>query len=428
MEKRSYAERLKNLGTETAFEVTNEAGRLKAKGYDIIELHIGEPDFNTPEYIIQAAEKALRDGFTHYTPSSGLPQFKKSIARYFAETRGISPPSTQGIVIAPGAKPFIGFALTTLVNPGDEVIYPNPGFPIYESQIGFWGARPIPLPLREDRQFRFDRADLERLVSPKTKMIYINSPHNPTGSVLTMDDLEFIADLARKHDCWVFSDEVYSQLVYDGEFHSIVQVPGMADRTIVVDGMSKTFAMTGWRVGFAMMPDKLAQFIENQVINTVSCTAAFSQIASAQALEAYLDGHIPEVAEMIAEFKARRDLAVELVNRDIEGFSCLVPPGAFYDWVNCTGVCRDKGFSNSKQLQQYLLWEGHPGRKLVSLTSRLDFGAKLAEETQEYLRISNANSQDNIREGIKRIRDMLNDNESLEKFLKEKSRLSSTVS
>lgn len=421
MEKSMYAERLKNLGTETAFLVTNEAGRLKGKGYNIIELHIGEPDFGTPEYIIRAAKKALDDGYTHYTPSGGLPQFKKSIARYFSETRQIPSPPLQNIIVAPGAKPFIGYTIATLVNPGEEVVYPNPGFPIYESQIGYWGAKLAPLPLTENKQFRFEHSDLEKLVSNKTKIIYINSPHNPTGSVLTEDDLEFIADLAKKYDCWVFSDEVYSQLVYDGEFNSIISIPGMEERTILVDGMSKTFAMTGWRVGFALVPGKLAKLMEKQIINTVSCTAAFTQIASAQGLEAYLDGNLPEVGAMVSEFKTRRDLAVDLINREIEGFSCLVPPGAFYDWVNCTRACREKGFRDSKQLQEYLLWEGHPGRKLVSLTSKTDFGVKLEGETQEYLRVSNANSQDNIREGIRRIRDMLSDGESTEKFLRERA-------
>lgn len=378
------AERTKRLGTETAFEVLAKARALEAQGKHIIHLEIGEPDFDTPANIKQAAVKALHDGYTHYGPAPGLPQLRKAIAEDVSQSRGIAVDPDQ-VVVTPGAKPIMFFVILACVNEGEEVIYPNPGFPIYESVIEFINARAIPLVLREEKGFGFDIEDLEKLITPKTRMLILNTPHNPTGGVLTEDDLRRIADLAIKHDLIVLSDEIYSRTVYDGFRHvSIAQFPGMQERTIILDGFSKTYAMTGWRLGYGVMPRHLAEIVTKLQINSTSCTASFSQIAGIEALK----GPQTDVEKMREEFRRRRDAIVDGLNR-ITGFRCYKPLGAFYVFPNITGTGKD-----SRTLAEYLLNEA--GVACLSGTAFGKFG-------EGYLRFSYANSLENINEALLRI-------------------------
>jgi len=387
------ANRMNRLGTETAFEVLAEVNKLKAQGKDIISFAIGEPDFDTPSNIIEAGAKALHKGFTHYGPSAGLMPFRESIARYLSRTRGIEV-NAEEIVVTPGAKPIIFYSIFACINEGDEVIYPNPGFPIYESVINFVGAKAVPLPLLEEKDFRFDIDMLKDKVTEKTKMIIINSPQNPTGGVLTQADLKAIADVAIQNDIWVFSDEIYCNMVYDGKFQSIVSLPGMKERTILLDGFSKTYAMTGWRLGFGVMNTELAAHFTRLETNSVSCTASFTQMAGIEALE----GPQEESKAMIKEFHARRDIIVEALN-DVNGISCKNPGGAFYVFPNVTKACHNLNLKDSKELQQYLLYEAG-----VAVLARTCFGKKNQEEDQEYIRLSYATSRENITEGVKRIK------------------------
>lgn len=387
------ANRMNRLGTETAFEVLAEVNKLKAQGKDIISFAIGEPDFDTPSNIIEAGSKALHEGYTHYGPSAGIMPFRESIARYVSRTRGIEV-SPDEVVVTPGAKPIIFFSILACVNEGDEVIYPNPGFPIYESVIDFVGAKSVPLPLLEEKDFRFDVDMLKDKVTEKTKLIIINSPQNPTGGILTQSDLQAIADLAIEKNIWVFSDEIYCNMVYDGEFQSIVSIPGIKERTILLDGFSKTYAMTGWRLGFGVMNTDLAAHFTRLETNSVSCTATFTQMAGIEALEGPQD----ESLNMIKEFHARRDIIVKELN-DIDGISCKNPGGAFYVFPNVTMACRNLNLKDSKELQQYLLYEAG-----VAVLARTCFGKKNQEENQEYIRLSYATSRDNIMEGMKRIK------------------------
>ncbi|GAB4115428.1 MAG: pyridoxal phosphate-dependent aminotransferase [Candidatus Caldatribacteriota bacterium] len=387
------ANRMNLLGTETAFEVLAEVNRLKAEGKDIISFAIGEPDFDTPSNIIDSGIKALKEGYTHYGPSAGLMPFRESIARYISRTRGIEV-NPEEVVVTPGAKPIIFFSILACINEGDEVIYPNPGFPIYESVINFVGAKAMPLPLLEEKNFRFEIDMLKSKISDRTRMIIINSPQNPTGGILTEEDLREIAELAIKHDLWVFSDEIYCNMVYDGEFKSIISLPGMKERTILLDGFSKTYAMTGWRLGFGAMNVNLATQFTRLETNSVSCTAAFTQIAGIEALE----GSQEKSQEMIREFKMRRNIIVEALN-DIEGITCKKPGGAFYVFPNVTEVCHKLNLKNSKELQQYLLYKAG-----VAVLARTCFGKKNRQENQEYIRLSYATSRENIIEGIKRIK------------------------
>jgi len=386
--------RMKRLGTETAFEVLAEVNKLKAKGKDIISFAIGEPDFDTPLNIIEAGSKALHEGYTHYGPSAGLMPFRESIARYISRTRGIEV-NPEEVVVTPGAKPIIFFSILSCINEGDEVIYPNPGFPIYESVINFIGAKAVPLPLLEEKDFRFDIDMLKDKITDKTKLIIINSPQNPTGGILTQSDLKAIADLAIENDIWVFSDEIYCNMVYDGEFQSIISIPGMKERTILLDGFSKTYAMTGWRLGFGVMNTELAAQFTRLATNSVSCTASFTQMAGIEALE----GPQEESSKMIQEFHSRRDIIVEALN-NINGISCKNPGGAFYVFPNVTGACRNLNLKNSRELQQYLLYEAG-----VAVLARTCFGSKNQEENQEYIRLSYATSRENILEGVKRIKE-----------------------
>ena len=274
---------MESLGTETAFEVLAEVRALEAQGRDIISFAIGEPDFSTPEHIKQAAIAAIERNETHYSPSAGIMPLRQTIAEYISRTRGISA-KPENVVVTPGAKPIIFYTILACVNPGDEVIYPNPGFPIYESVINFVGAKAIPAPLLESRQFRFDLDDLRAKITDRTKLIILNSPHNPTGGMLSKEDLEVVAEIARERDIWVLSDEVYSRMVFDGEFRSIASLPGMQDRTVILDGFSKTYAMTGWRLGYGVMPESLAVDVARLVTNVESCTATFTQYAGIEAL------------------------------------------------------------------------------------------------------------------------------------------------
>ncbi len=378
------ASRIKTLGTETAFEVLVKARGLEAQGKKIIHLEVGEPDFETPARIRNAAKAALDAGYTHYTPAPGLLHPRKAIAEYMTRTRGV-PFTANQVVITPGGKPIMFFSVLACVDRGDEVIYPNPGFPIYESIINFVGAKPVPLHLREEEEFRFQIDDLRQLITPKTRMLILNSPHNPTGGVLTPADLERIATLAVEHDLIVLSDEIYSRILYDGAEHAtIARYPGMAERTIILDGFSKAYAMTGWRLGFGVMPEELVPVISTLQINCNSCTSSFSQMAGIEALAGPQD----DVTGMVAEFHRRRDAIVDGFNR-IKGFRCRKPHGAFYVFPNITGTGK-----SSRVLADYLLYE--LGIACLPGTS---FGA----QGEGFLRFSYANSMENIRTALERM-------------------------
>ena len=376
------AKRMQKLGTETAFEVLARARALEAEGRNIVHLEIGEPDFDTPRNIIDKAIEALNSGYTHYGPAAGLPEVRKVFAEHIARDRGIDV-GPENVVIVPGGKPIIYFPLTALIDPGDEVIYPNPGFPIYESVIRFLDGVPVPLKLAEEKGFSFDIADLRALISDKTKMLIINSPQNPTGGMLSSSDLDAIAELAVKHDFWVLSDEIYSRIIYEGTHDSITTRPGMLARTILLEGHSKTYAMTGWRLGYGVMPKELAVAVAKLQTNCTSCTAAFTQIAGAEALTGPQD----DAEAMVAEFKARRDLLVDGLN-GIEGVSCLRPRGAFYVFANISRL----GLK-SKQAETRLLDDFG-----VAALAGTSFGAY----GEGYLRFSYANSQDNIKIALDR--------------------------
>ncbi|HJT44863.1 MAG TPA: pyridoxal phosphate-dependent aminotransferase, partial [Chthoniobacterales bacterium] len=321
---------MQRLGTETAFEVLVKAKALEAKGKDVVHLEIGEPDFDTPSNIIDAASDALHKGFTHYGPSAGLPQLKEAIAQYISETRHtrVTP---EEVVVVPGGKPIIFFVILALAEEGDEVIYPNPGFPIYESMINYVGAKPVPIQLREEMDFRLDVNELAGLINDRTKLIIINSPHNPTGGVLEKSDIDEIARVIGDRNIMVLSDEIYSRLVFEGAHHSIMSIDDMKDRTILLDGFSKTYAMTGWRMGYGVMRTDLAAQVARLMTNSNSCTASFTQVGGVEALRGPQDS----VAQMCAEFKKRRDVMVAGLNK-IKGFSCRLPHGAFYVFPNIT--------------------------------------------------------------------------------------------
>jgi aspartate/methionine/tyrosine aminotransferase len=373
------------LGTETAFEVLVKARALEAQGKKVVHLEIGEPDFDTPLNIRDAAKQALDQGWTHYGPAPGLPELRTAIAERMSAHLGV-PYGPNQVVVTPGGKPVMFFAILALVDEGDEVIYPNPGFPIYESVINLVGAKPVPLPLREEKGFRFDVEDLRALITPKTRMLIINSPQNPTGGILTREDLGAIAELVVRHDLVVLSDEIYSRIVYDGFEHtSITAFPGMPERTVVLNGFSKTYAMTGWRIGFGLMPESLAPMIARLQINATSCTASFSQIAAVEAL----NGPQAEVTAMVDEFRRRRDVIVDGLNA-IPGFRCHRPLGAFYVFPNI----RELG-KPSRVLADYLLNEAG-----VAGLSGTAFG----EYGEGYLRFSYANSVENIKSALASIR------------------------
>jgi aspartate/methionine/tyrosine aminotransferase len=389
------AQRLDLLQTENAFEVLAEVKKLTAAGRDIVSFAIGEPDFDTPENIKQAGIDAIKENQTHYSPAGGLPELRASIAAHYSLTRGIKV-APNHVVVTPGAKPIILYSLLACVDPGDEVIYPNPGFPIYQSLIGFLGARTVPVPVREiNGQFTIDPEELKSLITDKTKMIIINSPHNPTGGVLQQEVLAAVAEIAIKNNLWILSDEIYSRIIYQDKFYSIASLPGMQERTIILDGFSKTYAMTGWRIGFGVMNDELAHWVTRIQINNESCVATFTQFAAKEAIAGSQAGS----EEIIREFAVRKDLIVSELSQ-IPGVKCPVPKGAFYVYPNVTEVCKRMGLRNSKELQQALLHEGN-----VAVLPGTAFGPK--NDDQEYIRLSFATSQANILEGIRRMKRIL---------------------
>ena len=377
------SKKMARLGTETAFKVLAQAQALEAKGVDVVHLEIGEPDFDTPRNICDASAEAMNKGYTHYCNSQGIPPLLAEIAKEIERTRGISVDSNR-IVVTPGAKPIMFYSILALLEEGDEAIYPNPLFPIYQSMVNFTGARAVAIPLREELEFRFDVDELKSMITPHTKLIIINSPHNPTGGVLRKDDIRSIADLAQKHNIMVLSDEVYEHIIYQGEHCSIASLPGMLDRTILLSGFSKTYAMTGWRLGYAAMPPELVDPVVRLITNSVSCTTTFIQHAGIEALTGPQDS----IPRMVNEFKKRRDLIVEGLNK-IPGISCLLPKGAFYVFPNVKKL----GMS-SKQLANYLLEEAG-----VATLAGTDFG----RYGEGYLRLSYATSQENINKALERI-------------------------
>ncbi|MCX5974740.1 MAG: pyridoxal phosphate-dependent aminotransferase [Coprothermobacterota bacterium] len=382
-----YAARMSRLSSESAFFVLAKAKALEAEGRDIVHLEIGEPDFNTPQNVKEAAIRAIRDGYTHYTPAAGIPAARKAIADYVSRTRGVAFAPNE-VVITPGAKPILFYAILALIEAGDEVILPNPGFPTYESMVRFAGGKPVPISLREELGFRLDTKELETLLGPRTKLIILNSPHNPTGGALSEDDLAAIAEMALDRKILILSDEIYSRIVYEGDHHSVVSLQGMKDQVILLDGFSKAFAMTGWRLGFGVMNASLAEKITLLMINSNSCTAAFTQMAGIEALEGPQDA----VAMMVAELNLRRSFIVQGLNQ-IPGVTCCRPQGAFYAFPNI------KSFGiPSRVLAERILMEGG-----VAVLAGSDFGSA----GEGYLRISYANSLENLEVALRRIRDVL---------------------
>jgi aspartate aminotransferase len=377
------AKRMARLGTETAFEVLARARALEAKGRDIVHLEIGEPDFDTPENVVEAGVAALQSGWTHYTPSAGLPQLREAVAQHVSQNRNITV-RPEEVVIVPGGKPMIFFPFLALVEEGDEVIYPNPGFPIYESMANFLGARPVPVHLREERDFSLDVNELADLITERTKLIVLNTPHNPTGGVLSEQDVRDIVAAVGDRNIAILSDEIYSRLIYQGEHFSPMSIESFRDRTILLDGFSKTYAMTGWRLGYGVMRPDLATHIARLMTNCNSCTAAFTQVAGIEGLRGPQDS----VETMRTEFQRRRDLFVRRINQ-VPGFSCRVPRGAFYCFPNI----KQTGWT-SRKLADALLEEA--GVACLAGTAFGDFG-------EGYLRFSVANSYENIGKALDRV-------------------------
>jgi len=390
------AKRMSRLGTENAYEVAAQVAKLRLTGKDIITFGLGEPDFDTPENIKAACIKALNENQTHYAASAGLLSLRKAVAKEAGKLRGMDIDPDE-VVVGPGVKPIIFGSIMALVDEGDEVIYPNPGYPTYESVSNFVGAKTISLPLWEKKGFAFEAETLKKMVTKKTKMIFINSPQNPTGGVLSKKDLEEIATLARKFNFWVVADEIYGRILYDDEFISIASLPGMKERTIIVDGFSKIYSMTGWRLGYGIMPGELAAQMVKLQINANSCTNTFVQIAGVEAIS----GDQSEPEKMVAEFRKRRDLMVKLLN-EIKGFSCHIPKGAFYAFPNVTEACKALGLKSAIELQAYILDKAD-----VAVVARTYFGPKNEGETDEYIRLSYATSQENIKEGLARIKKVI---------------------
>src|ERR1035437_7815071 len=379
------AERMSRIGVESAFDVLVRARALEAQGRSVIHLEIGEPDFPTPPHIVEAAEKALDEGWTHYGPTQGQPELREAIAAYISATRDVQV-GPQHVSVVPGGKPIIFFPMIALLEPGDEVIYPNPGFPIYESMIRFLGAKPVPMPLEESRDFSFDLNLFRDRLTDRTKMVILNSPQNPTGGVIPRADIAAIAGMLRERDVMVLSDEIYSQIYYGGEApQSIASFPGMLEKTIILDGFSKTYAMTGWRMGYGVMPEWLGGAGRKLMVNSSSCTASFTQRAGIAAITGPQDC----VAAMVAEFHRRRDAICRGLNQ-IPRFRCAVPGGAFYAFANVTGT----GIP-SKELADYLLEEAG-----VSCLQGGSFG----EYGDGYIRFSYANSLANLMEAVERIK------------------------
>jgi aspartate aminotransferase len=378
------AEKMSRIGTESAFEVLARARALEKQGKNIIHLEIGEPDFPTPAHVLEAGKRALDEGWTKYGPTPGFPEFRESIAAYVSRTRGIKV-DADNVCVVPGGKPIMFFSMVALLEPGDEVIYPDPGFPIYESIIRFLGAKPVPVPLIEERGFSFDLNALRDGLSTKTKMVILNSPANPTGGVISTEDLAKIAEMLRDRDLIILSDEIYSRIYYENEPVSITSFDGMLEKTIILDGFSKTYSMTGWRLGYGVMPHWLATAVNQLTVNCNSCTASFTQRAGMAALEGPQDA----VNTMVAEFRRRRDAIVRGLN-EIPGFRCASPAGAFYVFPNVAGTGMP-----SKELANFLLNEAG----VACL-----WGTAFGQYGDGYLRFSYANSLPNILDAIERIR------------------------
>ncbi len=380
------AKSLSRLGTETAFEVLAKAKKLEAEGKKIIHLEIGEPDFETPDHIKEAAKKALDDNYTHYGPSPGLMEVREVIAEHqsLVHKKSISP---ENVIFTPGAKPIMFFTIMSLIEEGDEVIYPNPGFPIYESMINYVGGKPIPMELKEEKGFNADVDLIEESITSRTKLIILNSPNNPCGSVMDSSDIARIADIAKQNDIVILTDEVYKDLYFEGSHESVFDFEGMEDRVIILDGFSKSYAMTGWRLGYGVFPKQFVEPISRLITNSVSCTSSFGQMAA----KAAILGPQDSVVRMKEEFKARRDIVVNGLN-DINGISCINPKGAFYAFPNI----KETGYK-SQQLSDALMQEG------VALLPGTSFG----KYGEGYLRISFANSRENLREALLKIKDFL---------------------
>ena len=376
------ADSLERLGTETAFSVLARARELERQGREIIHLEIGEPDFDTPLHIREAAAAALRAGETHYCPSAGIPELREETARYLAASRGVEV-DPANVLVGTGAKPFLFFTILATCNPGDEVIYPDPGFPIYESAIRWAGATPVPLPLLEERDFAFDLEDLESRLGPKTKLVILNSPQNPTGGALSPEETERAAALLAESTAWILSDEVYSQMVYDGDFASVASYPSLLERTVLLDGLSKTYAMTGWRCGFAAVPEPLVDPLIRFIVNSTSCVPPFVQLAGVAALSGPQD----EPRAMVEEFRARRELVVEGLNA-LPGVSCRVPRGAFYAFPNVADV----------PLETDVLAD----RLLAEAGVAVLAGSAFGRHGVDNLRISYANSRENLTLALER--------------------------
>ena len=381
------ADSLERLGTETAFSVLARARELEREGREIIHLEIGEPDFDTPLHIREAAAAALRAGETHYCPSAGIPELREEAARYLSTSRHIRV-DPANVLVGTGAKPFLFFTILATCNPGDEVVYPDPGFPIYESAIRWAGATPVALPLLEERDFAFDLADLESRLSPRTKLVILNSPQNPTGGALSPEETAKAAALLADSAAWVLSDEVYSQMVYDGDFASVASHPGLLERTILLDGLSKTYAMTGWRCGFAAVPEPLVDPLVRFFVNSTSCVPPFVQLAGVAALSGPQD----EPRAMVEEFRARRELVVAGLN-ELPGVSCRVPRGAFYAFPNVAEVPLDADVLADRLLQE-------AGVAVLA-------GSAFGRVGTDNLRISYANSRENLARALERMGDFL---------------------
>lgn len=376
---------VQRAGTETAFEVLAKAKELERQGKKIIHFEIGEPDFNTPENVKKAGVNAINENYTHYSPTQGILGLRETVANYISKTREIKV-SPDEVMITPGGKDVIFSTALAILNEGDEAIYPNPGYPIYESAIRLAGAKPVPMPLLEENDFAFDRERFKKLVTPKTKLIIINSPGNPTGGILSLQDLEIIAEVAIKNDIVVLSDEIYSRILYDGEFHSLASLPGMKERTVILDGFSKTYAMTGWRLGYAVANNEIIDGLKKIAVNSFSCVAAFVQLAGIEAL----NGPQDEPERMRKEYEARRNLIVSGLN-EIPGISVKMPKGAFYAFSNIK-----KTGNKSKEVAEYLLNEA--GVATLSGTSFGEYG-------EGYIRFSYAISRENIKLGLEKVKE-----------------------
>ena len=386
------AQRMSRLGTETAFEVLAKAQKLEAQGKNIIHLEIGEPDFETPENIVRAGCKALQDGFTSYNPSQGYGDLRDVVAKEISKSRGIEA-SGDNIVITPGGKPIMFFVIMALIESGDEVLYPNPGFPIYESMIEFCGGTAVPMQLHGDKDFNINVEEVKKQITPNTKLMIINSPNNPCGSIIGEEELSELAILARENDILILSDEIYIRFLYEGVHRSIATFPGMMDRTIILDGFSKTYAMTGWRIGYGLFPEELVEPVSRLVTNSVSCTASFTQIAAAEALVGSQD----KSSAMVEEFKKRRDIVVAGLN-EIEGIECATPKGAFYAFPKVDGT----GMSSAEFSNKLLEEAG------VAVLAGESFG----RYGSGYIRLSFANSTENLQDAIYRIKQFVESNSS----------------